>query len=78
MPLQLQLLGNVFDGRGAAPPPDIEREALGVAGIVGQEVETLALHRATGAARDPAQLELHDDPQASAGEVAHPMHPAIV
>ena len=78
VPLQLQLLGDVLDGRGPAPPPDVEREALGVAGIVGQEVEPLALHRATGAARDPAQLELHHDPQASAREVAHPVHPAIV
>ena len=32
VPRQLQLLGDVFDGRGAAPPPDVERETFGVAG----------------------------------------------
>ena len=78
VPLQLQLLGDVLDSRGTAPPPDVERESLRVAGIVGQEVETLALHRAAAAARDPAQLDLHDDPHASAREVAYPEHPAIV
>ena len=59
-------------------PPDVECEPLGVAGIVGQEVEPLALHRAAASARDPAQLQLHEDPQASAREVANSVHPAIV
>jgi len=74
----MQLLGDVFDGRGAAAPPDVERESHAVAGIVGQEAEPHALQRATAAARDPAQLDLHEDPHGSAREVTNPMHPAIV
>ncbi len=47
-------------------------------GIGGQPVETLPLHRATPAARDTAQLDLHEDPYTSAGKVADPAHRAIV
>ena len=78
VPLKMQLLGNVLDARRAAAPPHVERESLGVAWIVGQEVEALALHRATAAAGDPAQLELHEDPHAAAREIANPAHRSIV
>ena len=78
VPLQVQFRGNVLDTRGAAAPPYVERESFRVTGIVGQPVETLPLHRATAAARDTPQLDLHEDPHTSAGEVAHPAHRAIV
>jgi hypothetical protein len=70
--------GNIGDTRATAAPPHAERESFRVAGIVGQEVETLALHRATAAARDTTQLELHEDPHAAAREVANPAHGSIV
>src|SRR4030066_123874 len=31
VPLKMQLLGDILDGRGAAALPDVEREPLGVA-----------------------------------------------
>jgi hypothetical protein len=43
-----------------------------------QPVETLPLHRATAAARDTPQLDLHEDPHTSAGQVADPARRAIV
>src|SRR5262245_32891139 len=78
VPLEMQLLGDVVDRRRMTTTSDVERQALGVARIVGQEVEPFALHRTTAAARDATHLELQKDPHPTAREIAHPAHGPIV
>src|SRR5262245_54979042 len=63
MPVQLQLLGDIPDRGAAAAPPHVEGKSLGVERIVGQELETLALHLAAPPAGDTPYLELQEYPQ---------------
>src|SRR3990172_2329139 len=78
VPCEPELLRNVPDRRGAAALADVVREALRVAGIVGQEVQALALHVIAAPASEPAHLELQVDPKGAAGKVADPANPSIV
>ena len=70
-PSRRDSFGDVVDGRGPAPPPDVEREALGLA--VDCRPESRAARASTRQrrrTRDPPQFELHHDPHASAREIA--------
>ncbi len=77
VPLQMQLLRDVQNGRRATAPPHIERKSLRVARVVGKEVELLAFHRAATPARDAARLELQEDPHPSTREVPNPAQCSI-
>ena len=72
----LALRGFVF--RGPAALADVVREPLRVAGILGQEVQALALHPATAPARDTAHLDLQVDPQGAGRKIADPANAVIV
>jgi hypothetical protein len=78
IPVQVQFLGDVLDGRGAAAPADVVGKALRVERIVGEERKPLALHRSTLAALDPAHLEIEVDAKLTARQIAHPPPGAIV
>ena len=78
VPVEAQLLGHVPDRRGPTAPAHVEGEALGVEGIVGQEGEPLALHRATAPAGHAPDLEVEVDAQVAAGEVADAAPLAVV
>jgi hypothetical protein len=78
VPLELQLLGDVFDGRSAAASPGIEREALSVAELSARKSRRSRFTapqwwHATRRSSNSTTIR-----NASAGEVANPMHPAIV
>ena len=78
MPFEPELIGDILDRRGAAALADVEGEPLGVAGILGQEVQPLALHCQTTEAANPANLDLQEDPQTAAGEIADSAYRPIV
>jgi len=78
VPVEAQRPGDVPDRRGPTAPAHVEGEALGVEGIVGQEVEPFLLHRATAPAGHPPDLEIEIDPQVAAGEIAHAAPLAVV
>jgi hypothetical protein len=54
------------------------RKALGVEGIVGQEVQPLALHFAATSALDAPNLELEIDTRIAAGQIANPTRAPVV
>ena len=68
VPVQDQFLGDVLDGSRAAALADVEREALGVAGILRQEIEPLTLHRLTAPARHTTDVDLQKDPHPAAAQ----------
>lgn len=78
LPVKIQLLGHILDRARAAAPPDIEREALRVEGVVGQEVQLLALHGLASPAGHPSYLELEVDAHLAVGQIAHPTQPSVV
>ena len=73
VPVELQL-GSLPDrNRGlSTSAADIERKALSEARIVRQEIQPLALHGATGAARHAPHFEFQDDAEPGARSVAGP------
>jgi hypothetical protein len=73
-----RLVRDVLDRRRATALADVVCEALLIAGIVGQEIQTLALHLIAAPARDPAHLELQVDPKSAGGKIANPANAAIV
>lgn len=68
-PMQVHLLGNVFDGSGAAAAADGDHEASGVAWIGGEPGEAFAFHAAPRTV-DAAELELQEDGMAAAIQIA--------
>ena len=78
VPGEPQLLGHVSDRRGPTAPAHVEREPLGVEGIVGQKGEPFLLHRATAPAGHAPDLDLEVDAQIAAGQVADAALPAVV
>lgn len=78
MPVKQQLPGDLFDRTRPASFADIEREALGVEGIVRQEVQSLALHGAAHPTDHTTNLELQVDPHLAIGQVAYAPCAAVV
>src|SRR5256712_5031026 len=78
VPVEPQLLGHIPNRRGPAAPAHVEGEALGVEGVVGQELEPLLLHRATAPTGHTPHLDGEVDAQVAAGEIAHSALLAVV
>ena len=78
VPVQAQFLGNVLDRRRATAPAHVIRKALGVERIVGQERQSLALHRATLAASNPTNLDVELNAERSARQIPHLPPRAVV
>lgn len=78
LPVELELLGDVADGRLPATPSDVPGKALGVERIVGEEVEPLGLHLAASPTVDPANLQFQPDAGVATGQVAHAANLAVV
>ena len=78
MPIQLQLLGNIPDRSAAAAAADVKSKSLGIERVVCQELQTLALHLAALAARNPPHLELQEDTQAAGRKISNAANLAIV
>src|SRR5205823_10529676 len=78
MPVQAKFLGDILKGAHPAAPPHIPSKPLRIRGIVGKNVEALALHRAAASALNPPYLDLQVDARVAAGQVAHPPGLAVV
>jgi len=74
----MQLAGNVLDRGFPAAPPHERGESLGVERVVGQEIDSLALHPAETPAVHAAHFELEVDPRIGAGQIAHAAPLAVV
>src|ERR1019366_7340234 len=78
VPVKVQLLGNVLDAAGATAPTDVPGEALGVERVVGQELQSLALHGQAAAATYAPHFQLQVHPCATARQIPHAPLRAIV
>jgi hypothetical protein len=78
LPVQAQLLGDVPDRATSTAPAHVQGEALGVQRVLDQEVQPLALHRATLPAIDPTHLQLEIDAVIGAGQIPYPPLPSVV
>jgi hypothetical protein len=56
--MQMQLAGNILDGRGPAPPPDQSSKAFGIKRIIRQPSQSFAFHFAATPAAHPAHEQL--------------------
>jgi hypothetical protein len=78
----MKLLGQLLDRGRTAAPADVMRKPLGIEGVVGQELQPLALHLAATAALHAPNLELEVDTHIAAGQIANltraPVVPAHV
>jgi len=70
VPVELQFLGNILEGRRAAALAHVVGKPLGVEGIVGQEIELLAFHFTATPALNAADLELQIDPPVTARQIS--------
>ena len=70
-PIEVQLLGHVLDGAHPTASSHIERKALRVEGIVGEEVQLLALHGLRSSTRNPSHLELEIHAHLAVGQIAY-------
>ena len=77
-PIQVQLAGDVLDGRGPTAPAHEEGKALGVKGVVGEPRQLLLLHLGATPAAHPTALDLQVDSGVSRRQVSHPAQLAIV
>ena len=78
VPVQLQLGGDILDRAHPAAPSDVVGKALGVEGVLGQEIQPLALHRLTAPALYATNLDLEVHPHIAVGQVAHtPCAPVV-
>ena len=71
-PIELQFLGDIADRGLPAATPDIEGKPLGEVGIVRQKLQPLALHGGASAALDAPHLQLQNDPEPGARQIANP------
>ena len=78
IPVQLQLLGNVLDRPRAAAPPHVVGKALGIEGMVGQEIELLAFHAPAALALHAPNLELQIHAPVAVGQIARLAHTSVV
>ena len=61
LPVKPEFLGNVLDGGLTTAPPNVVGKALGIEGVVRQEVEPLALHVPATLALHTTHLDLQKD-----------------
>src|SRR5438309_3057171 len=78
MPIQLELLGHILDGRRATPSPHIVSKALGVKRIVRQKLQPLALHFATASTKHPANFQFQVYPRIAARQIPKLTNSAVV
>src|SRR5258705_1620251 len=78
VPVQLEFLSHVLDGRRATPPPHIIGKALGVKRIVRQKLQSLALHFATAWTQYSANLELQVHSRIAARQISNLANPSVV
>ena len=78
VPTQVQFRGDVLDRGTATAPAHVVGKPLGVQRTVGQQRQTLALHRVAASARYPTNLELQVNPIRAAGQIAHAPSSAVV
>src|ERR1035438_10217474 len=71
LPVQVQLRGDVADRATSTAPAHVQGEALRVQRVLDQEVQPLALHRATLPAIDPTHLQVEINEVIGAGQVAN-------
>ena len=78
LPVKPQLLGHVLDRGLPAAPAHVVGKALGIEGVVGQELQPLALHVPAALARNAPHLELQEDARVAAGQIANPPRASVV
>jgi hypothetical protein len=78
MPIQLELLGYILDGRRATPSPHIVSKALGVKRIVRQKLQPLALHFATASTKHPADFQFQVHSRIAARQIPNLTNSAVV
>ena len=77
-PVQLEFLGNILDGGLTTAPPHVVGKALGIEGIVRQEVEPLALHAPATLALHAAHLDLQKDARVATRQIAKAPRASVV
>jgi len=70
MPFEVEVLGDILHGGDSAVASDTNGEAMGVAWIVGQPIETFAFHGITRSAVDASNGDVKVDASSSGIEVA--------
>ena len=78
VPVKLEFLGYVLDGRRAATPPHIVGKALGVKRIVCQKLQPLPLHFAAASTMYPTNLELQVHPGIPTRQIPHSSCSSVV
>src|SRR5713101_1469367 len=78
VPIQEQLFGHCFDGTVPATSSHEEGKTFAVKRIVGEPIQTFALHGTTPGALDPANEEVEIDPLVATGKIPDPAWPLIV
>src|SRR5712672_560732 len=78
VPVELEFLRNVLDGRLPAATADVNGKALGIEWIVRQKCQLLALHVPATPAQHTPDLDLHVDACIATGKIADPPHTPIV
>src|SRR5262245_48242753 len=76
IPIEAELLGQILDCRLAAAPVNKVGKSFCVKRVVGQKLEPLTFHFATGPAKNASRFEFEKNPHVAAGEVAHAANPA--
>ena len=78
IPVEVEFPGNIHDGGLATAPPYVVRKALGMEGVVRQEVEPLALHVAATLAQHAPHLDCRKDTCVATRKIANaPRAPAV-
>ena len=78
VPVELEFLRNVLDGRLPAATADVKGKALGIEWIVRQKRQLLALHVPATPAQHAPNLDLQVDTRVATGKIANPPHAPIV
>ncbi len=78
IPVQVQFLGNVLDRRLPAAPAHVMGKALGIEGIVGQNLQPLAFHFAASSALHAPHLDLQEDTHVPTREIANASRTSVV
>src|SRR6266403_451665 len=78
VPVELEFLGNVLDGRLPAATADVKGKALGIEWFVRQKRQLLALHVPATPAQHTPNLDIQIDARVATGKIANPPHAPIV
>ena len=78
VPVEVEVLGDILDRGEPAVTSDADGEAVGVARIVGEPVESFAFHGTTPPAGDAADGKLEVDASSAAVEIADGSRVVIV